>query len=99
MTGCMLDCVELFIYGDNPDAPIHIWVTASKDGKTKLEGKEPKDRKYIPFYWKTKGVKANLSRIEIGYVVETAIHYIIFEHLTRLIHKLEFLAEYIRRKQ
>lgn len=67
------DCVELFLYGNNPDAPIHIWVTASKDGRTKLEGQELGSKRFIPYYWEKQGVKAKLKRIGIGYVVEIAV--------------------------
>jgi len=67
------DCVELFLYGDEIDSPIHIWVTASKEGKTKLEGQELGSKRFIPYYWEKQGVKAKLKGIGVGYVAEIAV--------------------------
>ena len=69
------DCVEIFLYGSNPQTPVHIWVTATKEGKTKLDGKDPFTKKYIPYLLEKQGVKANLRSTDFGYVVEIAVSY------------------------
>lgn len=68
------DCIEILFFGSyTGQTPGKIWVSSTKEGKTKLEGREPIEEKTYPYLWEKQGVKARLKPIGVGYVVEAAI--------------------------
>ncbi|MBN1293027.1 MAG: hypothetical protein JXB48_14395 [Candidatus Latescibacteria bacterium] len=74
------DAVEIII-GMSQDNPLKIWVSMDSQGKTKIEGREPKSPQTYPFLQKTLGIKSVLATNNKGYTVEIAIPVRVIESL------------------
>jgi hypothetical protein len=68
------DGIEFQFFGDGkPDYTGQISISAEKDGRLKLEGRDPVTNEKYPYFWQAAGVNAALRARAGGYDVELAV--------------------------